>query len=99
MGMPASAPGRPINELESRAGAGSRLAGFEAPANDVLPRAPVALESRKGGRFDQAQLVETIAVYVRNPPLVVFLVNACREQLGQRRQKTRPDVGASRARA
>ena len=68
-------------------------------ANDVLPRAPVALESRKRGRFDEAQLVEAIAVDVANALVVVFLVKACREQLGQRREKTRPHIAASRRRA
>jgi hypothetical protein len=66
----------PINELETRAGTISRFIGLEAPAHDVLPRAPVALEPRERGRFDQAQLIEPIAVNVLNPARVIFLVNA-----------------------
>ena len=96
MGIPRKCARGAVNELESRAGATPRFAGFEARANDVLPRSPVAFESRKRCRFDEAQLVEPIPVNVANALSVVFLLKACPDQLGQRGEKTRPDIAAPR---
>ena len=90
------APAEALGLLRRLAGVGEPLrAEVVGRAVGALERASVALESGKGGRFDQAKLVDTIAMDVWNSSKW-FRYNIRRNQFAQRAEESGPHIAVSR---